>query len=120
MQEGTAFGQATQLLAGDEPPTAFLCSSIAQAQGAAKACSEAGLRIGRDVALIAHDDRLQEFRGENFDPPLTTTQSSIGDAGRRIVELMITMLRNPQAPLPSEIWPVDLVVRNSTPPVKAI
>ncbi len=120
MQEGTAFGQATQLLAGDEPPTAFLCSSIAQAQGAAKACMAAGLHIGRDVALIAHDDRLQEFRAENFDPPLTTTQSSIGDAGRRIVELMIAMLRNPQAPLPAEIWPVDLVVRNSTPPARAI
>lgn len=118
MQEGTAFEQATRLLASTSAPTAFLCSSIAQAQGAAKACAAAGLRIGRDVALIAHDDRLHELRAENFDPPLTTTQSSIGDAGRRIVELMIAMIRNPNAPLPAEIWPVDLVVRNSTPPAK--
>ena len=118
MQEGTAFSQAARLLASDDPPTAFLCSSIAQAQGAARACSARGLQIGREVALIAHDDRLQEIRGETFAPPLTTTQSSIGDAGRRIVELTIAMLRNPQAPLPSEIWPVDLVVRSSTPPAR--
>lgn len=118
MLEETALHQAGRLLAETSPPTAFLCSSIAQALGVNKACNAAGLRIGRDVALIAHDDRLHDFRAENFDPPLTTTQSSIGDAGRRIVELIVAMLRNAQAPLPAEIWPADLVVRNSTPPAR--
>lgn len=118
MTEHTGYDQARTLLARDEPPTAFLCSSLPQAVGATRACAEAGRRVGVDMALIAHDDRLHELRAENFDPPLTTTQSSIGDAGRRVVELAVDMLRNPGNPLPQEVWPVDLVVRKSTPPAK--
>jgi LacI family transcriptional regulator len=97
-------------------PSAFLCSSIAQALGVRKAALEMGLVIGRDISLIAHDDRLHDIRAETFDPPLTATQSSIGAAGKRVVELAITMLRDAEVPLPSEIWPVDLVVRASTGP----
>ena len=117
MREDAGYHQAKDLLSGDAPPTAFLCSSIAQALGAAKACTDANRRVGRDIALIAHDDRLHDFRAESFDPPLTTTQSSIGDAGRRIVELAVGMLQQPDAGLPVEVWPVDLVVRASTPAI---
>lgn len=116
MIEDMGYLQAEQLLAGPVQPTAFLCSSIGQALGVARACRQAGRRVGVDTALIAHDDRLHELRAETFDPPLTTTQSSIGEAGRRIVELAVSMLRNPGDPPPQEVWPVDLVVRRSTPP----
>jgi LacI family transcriptional regulator len=116
MREAIAHRQAARLLALDEPPTAFLCSSIGQALGVMRACREAGRVVGRDIALIAHDDRLPELRAEACDPPLTTTQSSIGDAGRRVVELAVGLLRGPTAAIPQEVWPVDLVVRASTPP----
>jgi LacI family transcriptional regulator len=115
MLEGTGYVRALRLLDGVSPPTAFLCSSLAQAAGVRRACHDRGLRAGEDLALIAHDDRLQEMRAESFDPPLTTTQSPISDAGRRIVELLVGMLRDPKGQLPAEVWPVDLVVRNSTP-----
>ncbi len=95
-------------------PTAYLCSSISQAMGVKRAANQHELKIGRDISLIAHDDRLHEIRAETFDPPLTATQSSIGDAGKRVVELLVAHLRNPKDPLPSEVWPVDLVVRGST------
>ena len=118
MHEGTGHAQALRLLDSEDPPTAFLCSSLAQAAGVRRACLDRGLRAGQDLALIAHDDRLQEMRAEAFDPPLTTTQSPIGDAGRRIVELLVAMLRDPKQVFPAEVWPVDLVVRNSTPAPK--
>jgi len=110
--------EATRMLALPltDRPTAFLCSSMAQAIGVTRAITRAGLRIGKDISLIAHDDRVADFRAESFDPPLTTTQSSIGAAGKRVVELLIHMLRNPADPLPQEVWPVDLVVRASTGP----
>lgn len=104
------------LLPAAQRPTAFLCSSVGQAQGVARAITQAGLVVGQDISLIAHDDRLHEMRSEVFSPPLTATQSSIGDAGRRVVELLISMLRDPSEPLPQEVWPVDLVVRSSTGP----
>ena len=119
--EGHGHQAATQLLrlATADRPTAFLCSSLSQASGVQRAAREAGLNIGSDISLIAHDDRLHEFRAEVFDPPLTATQSSIGEAGARVVELLIVHLRDPAAELPAEVWPVDLVVRSSTAPVKA-
>lgn len=101
-------------------PTAFLCSSIAQAMGVTRTLARAGLVIGRDVSLIAHDDRIADLRAESFDTPLTTTQSSIGAAGKRVVELLIHMLRHPNDTLPQEVWPVDLVVRASTGPAPSV
>jgi LacI family transcriptional regulator len=106
-------------LAGRERPTAFLCSSIAQAMGVMRVAKGMGLVIGKDISLIAHDDRIADIRAEGFDPPLTATQSSIGAAGKRVVELLIRQLRNPGEALPTEVWPVDLVVRASTGPVPA-
>jgi LacI family transcriptional regulator len=119
MVEQTGFLAARQLLQLDksERPTGFVCSSIGEAQGVRRACVAVGLQVGRDVALIAHDDRIRDMGAETFDPPLTATQSSIGDAGRRLVELCVAMLQAPNDPLPAEIWPADLVVRASTMPV---
>lgn len=116
MNESHGHDEATALLKLDASarPTAFLCSSLAQASGVQRASRETGLRIGPDISLIAHDDRLHEFRAESFDPPLTATQSSIGEAGARVVELLIAHLRDPTAELSAEVWPVDLVVRSST------
>jgi LacI family transcriptional regulator len=116
MIEQNGYAEAQRLLKQDvaERPTAFLCSSLLQAMGVQRAAREAGLVVGEDVSLIAHDDRLQEIRAETFDPPLTTTQSSIGDAGMRLVEILIEHLKAPDAPPIFEIWPVDLVVRGST------
>jgi LacI family transcriptional regulator len=119
MIEQHGLDEATRMLAlaPGARPTAFLCSSLSQALGVQKAALRFGLTVGGDLSLIAHDDRLHEIRAENFEPPLTATQSSIGDAGRRIVELLVHLLRHRDAPLPQEVWPVDLVVRASTGPV---
>jgi LacI family transcriptional regulator len=118
MIEQHGYTEAVRMLSAHaaERPSAFLCSSISQAAGVQKAASEKGLVTGKDIALIAHDDRLPDLRAESFDPPLTATQSPIGAAGRRVVELLINHMQQPEAPLPAEIWPVDLVVRTSTCP----
>jgi LacI family transcriptional regulator len=116
MTEHSGEMEAARLLALPHRPTAFLCSSIAQAQGVRRVVLANSLTVGKDISIIAHDDRLHEIRAETFDPPLTATQSSIGDAGKRLVELLIAQLSNRDMPLAQEIWPVDLVVRASTGP----
>ncbi len=68
MHEETAYHQASRLLALSQPPTALLCSSIGQALGVRRAAGERGMTIGRDIALIAHDDRLHELRAESVRP----------------------------------------------------
>jgi LacI family transcriptional regulator len=93
---------------------AFLCLSMALARGVKYAADKMGLVIGRDLALIAHDDRLHGMGAESFDPPLTATQSSIGDAGRRVVEMCVAALHDPKGETAQEVWPVDLIVRQLT------
>jgi LacI family transcriptional regulator len=117
MTEPDGITEARRLMALPNPPTAFLCSSIAQASGVRRMVVERGLVVGKDVSIIAHDDLLHEIRAETFDPPLTATQSSIGDAGKRLVELLVKRLTEDATPLAQEVWPVDLVVRASTGPV---
>jgi LacI family transcriptional regulator len=118
MVEQEGFRAAAEMLARPlrQRPTAFVCSSVALALGVRRAALAAGLHIGRDIALVAHDDRLHGMESEGMDPPFTATQSSISDAGRRVVELCIEHLRSPVGPLPQDVWPVDLVVRQSTMP----
>jgi LacI family transcriptional regulator len=109
--------ETRRMLKFAQPPTAFLCSSISQALGVRRVANDMGLIIGKDISVIAHDDLLHEIRAETFDPPLTATQSSIGDAGKRLVALLIAQLTEPTASFVNEVWPVDLVVRASTGPI---
>jgi LacI family transcriptional regulator len=118
-EEGHAAGLMLLSRPADERPSAFLCSSMALARGVKSAADKAGLVIGRDLALIAHDDCVHGMGAESFDPPLTATQSSIGDAGRRVVEICVAALRESEGDPVQEVWPVDLVVRESTMPAAA-
>ena len=118
-EEGHAAASMLLSRPAGERPSAFLCSSMALARGVKHAAEKTGLVIGRDLALIAHDDCLHGMGAETFDPPLTATQSSIGDAGRRVVEICVAALHEATGDTVQEVWPVDLVVRQSTMPMPA-
>lgn len=97
-------------------PTAILCSSTVLALGAIRAVNQAGLRLGEDISLIAHDDVLPLLKPENFSVPLTTTRSSLRAAGVRIAQRLIGTVKQ-AAPFPEqELWKTELIVRASTGP----
>ena len=103
-----------QFLQLADRPTAILCSSTVLALGAIRAVNQAGLKLGEDVSLIAHDDVLPLLKPENFSVPLTTTRSSLRAAGVRIAERLIGGLNN-LGPYPQqELWKTELIVRAST------
>nr|WP_245224303.1 substrate-binding domain-containing protein [Rhizobium halophytocola] len=107
----------TRLLQAPQRPTAVLCCSTVIALGAVRALNRAGLTLGRDMSLIAHDDVLPLLKPENFLVPLTTTRSSLRAAGTRIAERLIAQINGAAPSLPShELWEADLVVRASTGP----
>jgi LacI family transcriptional regulator len=95
-------------------PTAILCSSTVLALGAIRAVNQAGLKLGEDISLIAHDDVLPLLKPENFSVPLTTTRSSLRSAGVRIAERLIGGLNNLGQYPPQELWKTELIVRAST------
>ncbi|OWV85371.1 transcriptional regulator [Rhizobium sp. N122] len=105
-----------QFLQLPERPTAILCSSTVLALGAIRAVNQAGLRLGEDISLIAHDDVLPLLKPENFSVPLTTTRSSLRAAGVRIAQRLIGTVKQ-AGPFPDqELWKTELIVRASTGP----
>jgi LacI family transcriptional regulator len=105
-----------RFLALPEPPTAVLCSSTVLALGAVRAISNAGLTLGEDISLIAHDDVLPMLKPENFRVPLTTTRSSLRAAGERSGRRLISQLHGKIVQPQQELWEAELIVRASTGP----
>ena len=105
-----------QFLQRAEPPTAVLCSSTVMALGAVRAINRAGLRIGVDISLIAHDDVLPMLKPENFSVPLTTTRSSLRAAGARIAARLTSRILKTGDYPEQELWRTELIVRASTGP----
>ncbi|MFB2550122.1 LacI family DNA-binding transcriptional regulator [Ensifer soli] len=98
----------------DDPPTAVLAGSMMSALGAMRAIRIAGLRVGDDISLIAHDDVFPYLSPENLVPTLSTTRSPIRAAGARIGDLILDLVQGGDGHTLREVWPVELVMRHST------
>ncbi|MBF9047287.1 substrate-binding domain-containing protein [Rhodobacterales bacterium LSUCC0031] len=116
MTEGFGYLTAGKMLDGPAPPTAFLVSSVILAIGVRRAAGERGLRMGRDISVICHDDELSYLNNDVGGPAFTATRSSIRAAGRRCAEILIKLIGNPDHPPIQELWDVDLTVGRSTGP----
>lgn len=119
MNDENGFNAMEELLSQDDYPTAVLCASTTLALGAIRSLNRRGLRPGRDVSLIAHDDVLPLLKPENFSVPLTTTRSSLRAAGIRIGHRLIDRIKGHEVGDVTELWKAELVVRESTGPVPA-
>ena len=98
-------------------PTAVIAGSMMSALGAMRAVRTAGLTLGKDVSLIAHDDVFSYINADNMVPTLSTTRSSMRTAGARIGEMMLQILSGKEVATIEEVWPVEFVIRESTGPV---
>ncbi|WP_170763302.1 LacI family DNA-binding transcriptional regulator [Ruegeria lacuscaerulensis] len=109
--------EATQaLLAQGTPPTAILVSSIISAIGVRRALEEAGLKMGRDVSVITHDDALSYMQNGRDVPIFTATRSSVRHAGEIAAEMLIARINNPAAAPSTQLLEAELVLGRSTGP----
>jgi LacI family transcriptional regulator len=111
-----AFRLAQAMLELRPRPTAFLAGSMMTALGTFRAIRQAGLLLGRDVSMIAHDDVFPYLNADNMYPSMSTTRSSIRQAGIRIAELLLQILGGKPVDQIHELWPVELVLRESSGP----
>jgi len=111
-----AFRIAHDMLEQSPRPTAFLAGSMMTALGVFRAIRQAGLELGKDVSMIAHDDVFPYLNADNMFPTMSTTRSSINQAGVRIAELILQILGGKSMAEIHELWPVELVLRQSTGP----
>lgn len=108
------FRLAQAMLDLPERPTAFLPGSMMSALGVFRAIRQAGLELGSDVSMIAHDDVFPYLNADTMYPTVSTTRSSMRAAGTRIGELIVQLLNGKPAGAIGELWPVDLVLRQSS------
>ena len=112
-----AFRLAQAMLDLRPRPTAFIAGSMMTALGVFRAIRQAGLTLGKEVSLIAHDDVFPYLNADNMYPTMSTTRSSIRQAGTRVAELILQILAGKNIEDVHELWPVELVLRESTGPV---
>ena len=95
MTDEVGYRLTERFLAEEPRPTAFLVSSMMLAFGCLRVIRAAGLVLGRDVSLIAHDDVFPFLNADRMVPPLTTMRSPIRAAGTRVADMIIDLLARP-------------------------
>ncbi|MGP9789453.1 LacI family DNA-binding transcriptional regulator [Roseinatronobacter sp. NSM] len=105
---------ATDLMRLPDPPTAFLSSSMLVAYGLRRALVDQGVRLGRDVSVITHDDDLSYLPNGGDVPLFTATQSSVREAGRKAAEMLLQTIATPRHPPLTCLMETALIVGEST------
>ena len=108
-----AYQMALNLLQITDPPTAVFAASDTQAMGVLQAARELGLSVPEDLSIIGFDDiEVAEYLG------LTTIHQELYYSGQRGVELLLRILDDSLDGPVCEILPTELIVRNTTAPVR--
>ncbi len=119
MTELYGYGSAREMLGWNAPPTAFVVSSMISALGVRRAIEERGLKLGRDISVITHDDDLSYLQNGGEVPIFTATRSSVRLAGRRAATHLLDLIAHPEKPLAHELLEAELMVGQSTGPAPA-
>lgn len=104
-----AIEDATELI--ERGPTAIFAANNILAEAALTALGQRGLRVPRDVSLVAFDD-VQWM--SLVEPPVTAVRQPIADMARSAAELMLRRLGEPQRGAPSTmVFRTQLIERGS-------
>ena len=116
MTEPAGHAAAQRMLALAAPPTAFLAASMISGIGVRRAIGAVGLRLGRDVSVVIHDDDLGYLRNGGDEPIFTATRSPVRHAGRISADLLLDLIADPKRGPRHVLLDADLVLGGSTGP----
>jgi len=91
--------------------TAVVCNGDMVALGACLALARLGLQPGKDVSVVGFDD-IQDAAVAT--PPLTTMAISPYQLGRKLAQVMLDRLRNPDMPVTVSEVSAKLVIRGTS------
>jgi LacI family transcriptional regulator len=104
--------EATRLwLAEGDVPEAIFAVNDPAAIGAMQAFEEAGLRVGRDVALVGGGNI---HYGDMLRVPLTTVSWSRSEMGRQAARLLLQLIEGESPGKQQIVLPPELIVRSSS------
>jgi len=105
-----------ELLVLTDPPTSVFCHNDVLAVGAMHAIHAAGFSIPGDISIVGFDDTAGSA---HLVPPLTTIRFSRKEMGRQAADILFRTIEQNGDLKPFTIeLPVELVVRDSTGPLK--
>jgi LacI family transcriptional regulator len=107
----SGYRETCALLALADRPTAIVAASDLMALAALQAIRDAGLRPGRDVAVVGFDDLEAAALAH---PPLTTIRQDRQELGTLAATRAIELIEDPEVTPRPTILPVELVVRGSS------
>ncbi len=110
-EEGAVQGRALMRL--NRPPTAIVFATDLAALGFYTVTADLNLQVGRDVSVIAYDGIPES---QHAHPALTTFNVDSGQAGHRLVTLLIRQIRGEIADTLRELGEATLVERASDGP----
>jgi len=116
MTEGLGYQAVRKMLALPNPPTALLLSSMIIALGARRAIDERGLRMGRDISVIIHDDDLSYMKNGGDVPIFTATRSSVREAGRIAAAMLLETIAGRLSAPSNRLLEAELIIGQSTGP----
>jgi LacI family transcriptional regulator len=116
MTEPFGYRAGVELMRLPDPPTAFIASSMLVAYGLRRALVDQGLRLGRDVSVVTHDDDLSYLPNGGEVALFTATRSPVREAGRRAAEMVLELVDTPSAGPMTCLLEAALIVGDSTGP----
>lgn len=116
MTETYGYREAKRMLATDNPPTAFVVSSLISALGVRRAIERLGFKMGQDVSVVTYDDALSYLPNGDETPVFTAMRSSVREAGRIAGQILIDMINDPNAPVRTRLLEAELTEGSSTGP----
>lgn len=118
MTEGAGYRAGCAMLDLPRPPTAFLCASMISGIGLRRAIEDRGLKMGRDVSVIIHDDDLSYMKNGEEVAIFTATRSSVREAGRIAAEMLLSLIAGTAQGAPTRLLEAELIIGQSTGPVR--
>ncbi len=97
-------------LPAEERPTALVAMSDTMAIGGIHAARERYLEVGRDIAIIGFDDAPMS---QYLIPALTTVRQPIREAGRKCVEILVSLMKGEELPQRHILLSPTLITRAS-------
>ncbi len=96
-----------------ERPTAIVCLSDLMAVGVLNAATDAGIRVGHDLAITGFDDAPM---ARYMRPALTSLRQPIAGIGERAVQALLSLLKKETLIEPHILLAPELIIRESTQP----
>lgn len=111
MTERDGYAATRRLLELGRPPSALIAVTDLVAMGAMRAVQDAGLRVGKDVAVVGFDGlSLTAYTS----PPLTTVAQPTEEIGRKLVAMAVAQIAGDESFPKNELLIPRLIVRESS------